>query len=100
MQRSLSRRLVKHITYSRFSILLTSVAGVSTNIGRDIDRDSFDMEAFETMKPVQLAHMPDQSKGPRITSEEVARVLVFLVSGLSSRVNGAVIPVDDAWSTI
>ncbi|RAO67772.1 uncharacterized protein BHQ10_003784 [Talaromyces amestolkiae] len=74
--------------------------GVSTNIGRDIDRDSFDMEAFETMKPIQLAHMPDQSKGPSITPEEVARVLVFLVSGLSSRVNGAVIPVDDAWSTI
>lgn len=58
------------------------------------------MEAFETMKPIQLAHMPDQSKGPSITPEEVARVLVFLVSGLSSRVNGAVIPVDDAWSTI
>lgn len=58
------------------------------------------MEAFETMKPVQLAHMPDQSKGPSITPEEVARVLVFLVSDFSNRVNGAVIPVDDAWSTI
>ena len=65
-----------------------------------MDRNSFDMDAFETMKPVQLAHMPDQSKGPTITPEEVAEVLLFLASGLSSKVNGAVIPIDDAWSTI
>lgn len=55
------------------------------------------MDAFKTMKPVQLAHMPN---GPTIKPEEVAQVLIFLVSSASSKINGAIIPVDEAWSTI
>jgi NAD(P)-dependent dehydrogenase (short-subunit alcohol dehydrogenase family) len=41
---------------------------------------------------------PEQ--GPYIKAEEIATTIVFLASDSSLRINGAVVPIDNAWSTI
>lgn len=35
-----------------------------------------------------------------IRAEDVAQAIIFLASGHSPRISGAVLPVDDAWSTL
>jgi NAD(P)-dependent dehydrogenase (short-subunit alcohol dehydrogenase family) len=63
------------------------------------DFSHWDHSAMQAMRPIHSAHM-DMEIGPTIRAEEVAQTLLFLVSDASTRINGAVIPVDDAWSAI
>ncbi|KAH0593202.1 hypothetical protein MHUMG1_08924 [Metarhizium humberi] len=73
-------------------------ATVETGI---IDRSSIDLndaDGMDAIRPIVLAHMPDFS--PPIAVEDIAQAMVFLASSHSSRINGAVIPIDNAWSTI
>nr|BCD52381.1 short-chain dehydrogenase/reductase SptC [Aspergillus sp.] len=72
---------------------------VATEMGMTGDFSLWDQAAMEAMRPIHAAHM-DMGIGATIKAQEVAQTLLFLVSDLSRRVNGAVIPVDDAWSTI
>ncbi|KAJ9642227.1 uncharacterized protein PV06_03214 [Exophiala oligosperma] len=84
--------------------------GVRTNITNAIS-EGIDVEAFQNSRPVLNVHFNPRSTdalngqdgpiatGP-ISPEEVANVLVFLASDLSSAINGAVVPVDKAWSAV
>lgn len=58
------------------------------------------MAALATMKPIHLSHVSDVQEGGRILPEDIAQTLLFLVSDKSKWINGAVIPIDNAWSTI
>ncbi|KAL4940631.1 hypothetical protein BDV06DRAFT_223929 [Aspergillus oleicola] len=72
---------------------------VATGMGTTGDYLQWDQAAMEAMRPIHAAHM-DMEVGPTIRAGEVAHTLLFIVSDRSRRINGAVIPVDDAWSAI
>ncbi|OGE52373.1 hypothetical protein PENARI_c010G01937 [Penicillium arizonense] len=73
--------------------------GVLTPMRNSSDPTTLDFEALASMRPVHSAHMaPEQ--GPYIKAEEIATTIVFLASDSSLRINGAVVPIDNAWSTI
>lgn len=72
--------------------------GVITGLLTTYDTQNTDLNAIETMKHIHAAHMPGGQ--PYILPEEVARLILFLASDGSMQVNGAVIPIDNAWSTI
>ncbi|KAJ0420593.1 NAD(P)-binding protein [Aspergillus carlsbadensis] len=72
---------------------------VVTPMATSGDFARWDQDALKAMRPVHSAHM-DMEIGPTIRAEEVAQTLLFLVSDASQRINGTVIPVDDAWSAI
>jgi NAD(P)-dependent dehydrogenase (short-subunit alcohol dehydrogenase family) len=76
--------------------------GVSNDTGilKDLDVSAFDRDALAVMSPIHAAHSSDKEKGYAITPEDIASSLLFLISSASRRINGAVIPVDNAWSTI
>ncbi|KAJ5748646.1 uncharacterized protein N7511_010342 [Penicillium nucicola] len=76
--------------------------GVSNDTGilKDLDINAFDRDALAVMSPIHAAHSSDKEKGYAITPEDVASSLLFLISPASRRINGAVIPIDNAWSTI
>lgn len=65
-----------------------------------LDFSKVDMEAFESLQPVLEAHIPDRTKGPPIDVSDVADAIVFLASDASKKISGAILPVDEAWSTI
>ncbi|OAG39147.1 hypothetical protein AYO21_06698 [Fonsecaea monophora] len=82
--------------------------GVRTNITNAIT-EGIDVDAFQNSRAVLNVHFNPQSTGTLdgqdgpiatgpIDPKEVANVLVFLASDLSSAINGAVVPVDKAWS--
>ncbi|KAJ5223939.1 hypothetical protein N7468_008481 [Penicillium chermesinum] len=76
--------------------------GVSNDTGilKDLDVSAFDKDALAAMSPIHAAHSSDREKGYAITPDDVANSLLFLISSSSRRISGAVIPVDNAWSTI
>lgn len=48
-------------------------------------------------------HSPSDSQGvPQldVSSEDVANAIVFLASDEAKKINGVLMPVDNAWSTI
>ncbi|KAL1798101.1 hypothetical protein ACET3X_002138 [Alternaria dauci] len=75
----------------------TCSGGVKTNITKSIDETKYDTAAMKFMKLVHDLYFG----GPGIAEPQShANVLAFLISDLSSEINGAIIPVDQGWSTI
>ncbi|KAL2826226.1 NAD(P)-binding protein [Aspergillus cavernicola] len=75
--------------------------GVATTGIRDgVDASQFDKEALNMMSTIHQAYSSDQEKGIHLKPEDVAHSLLFLLSEHSRRISGAIIPIDNAWSTI
>jgi len=56
-----------------------------------------------TNSPIVQMHVSKDSEGtpvPYIGVDNVARGIAFLASEESTMINGAMIPIDNAWSTI
>jgi len=49
---------------------------------------------------VNVRPIHDVHKQPHTPPKDIASLLVFLVSDLSSAINGSIIPIDRGWSTI
>jgi NAD(P)-dependent dehydrogenase (short-subunit alcohol dehydrogenase family) len=52
------------------------------------------------MALIHQAHGCDREKGVELQPQDIAHMLLFLLDERSRGVSGAVIPVDNAWSTI
>ena len=79
---------------------LMVLVGVVTDVRKSVTEE-MDMDAIVTMKPVHSAHESDEPGFSKpATPESRANLLVFLASGMSMEISGAVIPIDHAWSTI
>ncbi|KAJ5181615.1 Short-chain dehydrogenase/reductase SDR [Penicillium cf. viridicatum] len=74
--------------------------GVPTGIVQASDPTKWDTDALQTMSPVHQAHAADRPKGFGVEPDDIVQCILFLVSNHSKRINGAVIPVDNAWSVI
>ncbi|EPS35037.1 hypothetical protein PDE_10002 [Penicillium oxalicum 114-2] len=75
--------------------------GVATGILNSVDPSRFDPEATSTIKPVLSAVYANRRDGyAMMMPDEVASIIVFMCSDQASRINGAVLPIDDGWSTI
>ncbi|XPT01454.1 hypothetical protein M3J09_010589 [Ascochyta lentis] len=77
--------------------------GVATNIQSSIQREDWDLPAYLASSGVIGLHTPSDAQGiPQtdISPEDVANVIVFLASDEAKKVNGVLMPVDNAWSTI
>lgn len=57
------------------------------------------MTALATMKPIHSSVSEGQD-GEGILPKDIAQTLLFLVSNQSKWINGAIVPIDNAWSTI
>lgn len=57
------------------------------------------MTALATMKPIHSSVSEGQD-GEGILPKDIAQTLLFLVSNQSKWINGAIGPIDNAWSTI
>ncbi|KAL2783811.1 NAD(P)-binding protein [Aspergillus keveii] len=76
----------------------TCPGGVKTNIQQSINLDNMDTTASDLVKPV---HALSNVNGLGTAEPSAhADVLAFLVSDMSSEINGAIIPVDYGWSVI
>ncbi|EMD88499.1 hypothetical protein COCC4DRAFT_155369 [Bipolaris maydis ATCC 48331] len=71
-----------------------------SNIAQSMHMNELDQAAYKVAIPVLDLHAPSSSFQAVIKAEEVANVVVFLASDMSVMVNGAVIPVDNAWSAL
>ena len=77
------------------------IVGVATGIINDkSEAKHTDMAAFEAMRPILSAHLGERMNSFPITCENVAEAIIFLASSRSAAINGAVLPVDNAWSTV
>ncbi|KAF1835197.1 NAD(P)-binding protein [Decorospora gaudefroyi] len=77
--------------------------GVPTNIASSVQMEHFDSAGFNAFFPVIQLHVSKDSEGapvPIIGADDVARGIAFLSSDESKMINGAMIPIDNAWSTI
>ncbi|KUL81856.1 hypothetical protein ZTR_09740 [Talaromyces verruculosus] len=74
--------------------------GVPTGIVQASNPELWDKAALETMCPVHQAHASDRPMGLGVEPNDIVQCLLFLISNHSKRINGAVIPVDNAWSVI
>lgn len=72
----------------------------ATGIRDSVDTTRFDKEAMDMMSIIHQAHGSDQGKGLGLEPEDIAHCLLFLMSDRSKGISGAIIPVDNAWSTI
>ncbi|KAL3434408.1 NAD(P)-binding protein [Aspergillus tetrazonus] len=72
----------------------------ATGIRDSVDTTRFDKEAMDMMSIIHQAHGSDQGKGLGLEPEDIAHCLLFLMSDRSKGLSGAIIPVDNAWSTI
>ncbi|KAK0194892.1 short-chain dehydrogenase/reductase SDR [Armillaria mellea] len=73
-------------------------ACVATNIGNSVR----DMDVASSMKirPVIDVHLNTATGEGVAAPETIAQVIVFLASDASKGISGAILPVDNAWSTI
>ncbi|OQE11272.1 hypothetical protein PENFLA_c074G10867 [Penicillium flavigenum] len=69
--------------------------GVATNMTLDLKK--MDRHAMPAIDAVRMA---GQAHDAMNTPEEVASLIMYLVSGASKGVNGAIVPIDNGWSTI
>ncbi|KAF9255349.1 NAD(P)-binding protein [Marasmius fiardii PR-910] len=78
--------------------------GVATNITQSTPQETWDMASFMKIKPVHEIHFDyakDIENAPGcIQPSAQAAVLFFLASDASVGVNGVLVPVDSAWSTL
>lgn len=66
-----------------------------------VDPGSFDKEAMaKTMPIINAVYRQRNENFKAMMPEELAETLMFLVGEGCSRITGAVIPIDDGWSTI
>lgn len=80
---------------------LTQSLGVAaTGITRSVDTNCMDREATAAMSLIHQVQSSDHEKGMGIQPEDIANALLFLISSRSRSTNGAIIPIDNAWSTI
>ncbi|OAG38724.1 hypothetical protein AYO21_07077 [Fonsecaea monophora] len=69
--------------------------GFLTGGTQAIDPEKIDAESMEHWRPVHLLHASPTGPADPI---KAARLLAFLASPQSAQVNGAIIPIDNAWS--
>ncbi|EAT91488.1 hypothetical protein HBI56_013720 [Parastagonospora nodorum] len=77
--------------------------GVATNIASSVQMEHFDSAGFNTFFPTVQMHVGKDSEGtpvPVIGVDDVARGIAFLASDEAKMINGAMVPIDNAWSTI
>ncbi|KAL5338176.1 NAD(P)-binding protein [Aspergillus crustosus] len=75
--------------------------GVATGILNSVDPTRFDQDATAMIRPILSAVYANRGDGYGVMMpDEVAHTIIFLCSDRASRINGAVIPIDDGWSTI
>ncbi|KAJ5952969.1 uncharacterized protein N7479_011382 [Penicillium vulpinum] len=74
--------------------------GVPTGIVQASDPNNWDQDALATMSHIHQAHSADRQKGLGVETEDIVNCALFLVSIQSKRINGAIIPIDNAWSVI
>ncbi|KAF9888238.1 hypothetical protein FE257_008807 [Aspergillus nanangensis] len=74
--------------------------GFATGITNSLDMSKIDPAAWETLAPIQALHAPDKTLESMAQPEEAANLMAFLASDAAKEINGAVIPIDRAWSTI
>ncbi|KAF2450148.1 NAD(P)-binding protein [Karstenula rhodostoma CBS 690.94] len=77
--------------------------GVATNIQNSVNMDCFDKDGFSSFFPVVEMHIAKNEKGqpvPIITPDDVAKGIAYLASDEARMVNGALLPIDAAWSTL
>ncbi|KAK0462508.1 short-chain dehydrogenase/reductase SDR [Desarmillaria tabescens] len=86
--------------YKEDGIRCNAVApgGVATNIANTM-RD-LDITSSMRIKPVVDVHVNPVTGEGIAAPETIAQVIVFLASDSSKGINGAILPVDNAWSTI
>ncbi|KAL5334677.1 NAD(P)-binding protein [Aspergillus crustosus] len=72
----------------------------ATGIRDGVDATKFDNEALAMMSLIHQAHGNDHKRGLGLQPEDVAHSLLYLLSDRSKGISGAIIPVDNAWSTI
>ena len=80
--------------------LILRQSGTNGGMAAGLDFSKIDTEAFKALKPVLYAHTPVLSKPVPIDVSDVADAIVFLASDASKKISGAVVPIDQAWSTI
>ncbi|KAK7448425.1 hypothetical protein VKT23_013688 [Stygiomarasmius scandens] len=75
---------------------------VATNIASSVDFSKWDQFATEKFKSVQLTHWDPAAKSRDAIQDasQPADVILFLASDAARGVNGAIVPVDNAWSVI
>lgn len=80
-------------TYGRQGVRCNAVApgGVATNIAQSMPQDKLNMAGLGAITPVH------QSALRTGEPEELANMIVFLLSDDASFVNGAIVPVDGGW---
>ncbi|HZK06209.1 MAG TPA: SDR family oxidoreductase [Actinomycetaceae bacterium] len=81
-------------TYGRRGVRCNAVCpgGVATNIGASMPQDRLNMEGLGAITPI---HQGALRTGD---SEELAAMIVFLLSDEASFVNGLIAPVDGGWA--
>lgn len=82
------------------TFVLPIITGVPTGIVQASDPSTWDKDALGTMSLIHEAHGSDRRQGLGVEAENIADCILFLVSNQSKRINGAVIPIDNAWSVI
>ncbi|BDD57693.1 hypothetical protein MAP00_003039 [Monascus purpureus] len=71
-------------------------AGFVTGMTRSLDPSEFDQKAMELIS----AGAPRPEMKPVAPPSDAANLIAFLSSDMASQINGAVIPIDNAFSTI
>ncbi|KAJ5379958.1 uncharacterized protein N7496_002386 [Penicillium cataractarum] len=74
--------------------------GVTSAISSKIDSSAIDFAAVETMLPIIDSVKVNRPDFELVRAEDVANAIIFLASDKSSRISGAMLPIDDGWSTI
>ncbi|CAI6235861.1 unnamed protein product [Periconia digitata] len=76
--------------------------GVNTNIASSVNMECFDTEGFNSFFPNIQTHLgkSDGQPVPIIGTDDVAHGIAYLASSDAKMVNGALLPIDGAWSTV
>jgi len=72
--------------------------GVATGIQHSMKEECFDQAAFETIMPMHALHL--NAGAPEISSADIANTILFLASDEARFINGAAVPVDNAWCVL
>ncbi|KAL3423193.1 short-chain dehydrogenase/reductase SDR [Phlyctema vagabunda] len=75
---------------------------VATNISNSFDQKMFDQDTIQQLMPLINIHIPQGEMAeivPKIAPLDVANAIFFLAGDQSGFINGACVPIDNAWST-
>ncbi|KAF2455519.1 short-chain dehydrogenase/reductase SDR [Lineolata rhizophorae] len=73
---------------------------VATNISDSMNKERFDAATYARMKPVHELHVPSDGSSQILMPDDITSTILFLASDLSSKITGAVIPIDNGWSCL